>query len=145
MTLGILICSGLTLLGIIILIIGIVKGYKGEGKQIVGTVILVLTGFIGWGVCNIECVSKKNIEKIDVEVVMTSKSAIVEYMYDDRLRQKVYENVAEYTMIRDYELEWTITTKYNQYSYESFGSLDYSVIEKKEKKEENKVKSNNLQ
>ena len=65
---------------------------------------------------------------------MTSKSAIVEYMYDDRLRQKVYENVAEYVMIRDYELEWTITTEYNQYSYKSFGSLDYSVIEKKRKK-----------
>ena len=132
MTIGVIGCSILTIIGLIFLIIGFAQGYNGENKQGTGIIILLLTSIFGWGIFNITAISKSEQIPIDVEIVMTSKSAIVEYVIEDDNKQVVYQSISDYTMIKDYDLEWFLTVDYNHYNYKTF-TLTYDVKDKKAK------------
>ena len=138
MTIGVLICSLITLIGVVFIIIG---SFKRNGDPLIftGIITLVLVGMFGWALANSTFINHTEEKKIDVEVVFTSNTIIVEYEFKGELKHKIYRNVAEFNIIKDYKLDWTLATHYNQYNNPRFHNIIYEIVEEVTEKN---IKSN---
>ena len=146
MTTGIIICSIITLLGIILMIIGKFKFSSYDYKEtctIIGLVINIFCGTFGWGLANSTTTHKTEkipLEYNNIEIVKTDVSVIVifngknTYIYDSH---QDYKNINENS-------KWFVINEYNQYNIlidtsSPFYENDNNNTKKEEKKENEEI------
>ena len=134
MTTGIIVCTIIQIISIIIFIIGIAKDI--DEFIIIGVIFFFGNILLGWGLINSYNISKSEYKPADInniEIIHTDHHVFVEYTSDDLRLTKTISFKKSRERIKDCEVEWFIKLDYNEYGELLSKNLSYKSIDKSDK------------